>query len=77
MCVLGMHEELRPDGIAVNGLWPRTAIWTAAVAHMAGGRSRKVFNCHPKVEIVPRTANANFWIVLVQVSISAELTGFL
>lgn len=24
MCVLGMHEELRPDGIAVNALWPKT-----------------------------------------------------
>lgn len=24
MCVLGMAEELKPDGIAVNALWPRT-----------------------------------------------------
>lgn len=24
MCVLGMAEELKPVGIAVNGLWPRT-----------------------------------------------------
>ncbi|BFY99387.1 hypothetical protein BsWGS_02427 [Bradybaena similaris] len=31
MCVLGMAEEFRPDGIAVNALWPRTAIWTAAM----------------------------------------------
>ena len=31
MCVLGMAEELKADGIAVNGLWPRTAIATAAV----------------------------------------------
>lgn len=23
MCVLGMHEEFRSDGIAVNALWPR------------------------------------------------------
>ncbi|CAD5227141.1 unnamed protein product [Bursaphelenchus xylophilus] len=37
MCVLGMHEEFRPDGIAVNALWPKTAIWTAAMAMLSGG----------------------------------------
>ena len=26
MCVLGMAEELKPDGIAVNALWPRTGV---------------------------------------------------
>ena len=31
LCVLGMAEELRPDGIAVNALWPRTVILTAAL----------------------------------------------
>uniref|UniRef100_A0A1I7TG42 Hydroxysteroid dehydrogenase-like protein 2 n=1 Tax=Caenorhabditis tropicalis TaxID=1561998 RepID=A0A1I7TG42_9PELO len=31
MCVLGQHEEFRPHGIAVNALWPLTAIWTAAM----------------------------------------------
>jgi len=31
MCTLGMSEELRPLGIAVNSLWPRTTIATAAV----------------------------------------------
>ncbi len=31
MCVLGMAEELRPDGIGVNALWPRTVIATAAL----------------------------------------------
>lgn len=31
MCVLGMAEELRPIGIAVNALWPRTVIATAAL----------------------------------------------
>nr|VZI05148.1 unnamed protein product [Spirometra erinaceieuropaei] len=30
MCVLGMHRELRKHNIAVNALWPRTAIYTAA-----------------------------------------------
>ena len=37
MCVLGMAEELRADGIAVNALWPRTVIATAAVQNLLGG----------------------------------------
>ncbi len=32
MCTLGMAEEFRPQGIAVNSLWPRTTIATAAIA---------------------------------------------
>ena len=31
LCVLGMAEEFRGDGVAVNALWPRTVIATAAV----------------------------------------------
>jgi citronellol/citronellal dehydrogenase len=31
LCTLGMAEELKPKGIAVNSLWPRTTIATAAV----------------------------------------------
>jgi citronellol/citronellal dehydrogenase len=37
MCVLGMSEELKPQGIAVNALWPRTTIATAAVKNLLGG----------------------------------------
>jgi citronellol/citronellal dehydrogenase len=37
MCVLGMAEELRPQRIAVNALWPRTVIATAAVQNLLGG----------------------------------------
>jgi citronellol/citronellal dehydrogenase len=36
MCVLGMAEELRADGIAVNALWPRTAIATSAMEMLGG-----------------------------------------
>ena len=36
MCVLGMSEEFRRDAIAVNALWPRTAIDTAALAMIPG-----------------------------------------
>ncbi len=37
MCVLGMSGELKRYGIAVNALWPRTAIATAAVQNLLGG----------------------------------------
>ena len=32
LCTLGMAEEFRTQGIAVNSLWPRTTIATAAIA---------------------------------------------
>ena len=38
MCVLGMAEELKPDGIAVNALWPRTTIATAALQIIPGAQ---------------------------------------
>jgi citronellol/citronellal dehydrogenase len=46
LCVLGMAGEFREKGIAVNALWPRTTIATAAVRNLLGGdeivrRSRK------------------------------------
>ena len=37
MCVLGMAEEFKGTNIAVNALWPRTAIATAAVQNLLGG----------------------------------------
>jgi citronellol/citronellal dehydrogenase len=36
MCVLGHAEEFRPLGIAVNALWPRTVIQTAALQMIPG-----------------------------------------
>jgi len=36
LCVLGMAEEFRSDGIAVNALWPRTIIDTAALVLVPG-----------------------------------------
>jgi citronellol/citronellal dehydrogenase len=46
MIVLGLAGELRAKGIAVNALWPRTTIATAAIKNLLGGdaimrRSRK------------------------------------
>ena len=37
LCTLGMAEEFRREGIAVNALWPLTAIDTAAVRNLLGG----------------------------------------
>nr|XP_033339093.1 hydroxysteroid dehydrogenase-like protein 2 [Megalopta genalis] len=36
MCVLGMAEEFKQDGIAVNAVWPKTAIHTAAIEMLSG-----------------------------------------
>jgi citronellol/citronellal dehydrogenase len=38
MCVLGMAEEFRQDGVAVNALWPRTTIATAALQIIPGAK---------------------------------------
>jgi citronellol/citronellal dehydrogenase len=37
MCVLGMAAEFKEQGVAVNALWPRTTIATAAVKNLLGG----------------------------------------
>ncbi|HXF53983.1 MAG TPA: NAD(P)-dependent oxidoreductase [Hyphomicrobiaceae bacterium] len=37
LLVLGLAEELKADGIAVNALWPRTTIATAAINNLLGG----------------------------------------
>jgi citronellol/citronellal dehydrogenase len=39
LCVLGMAGEFRAQGVAVNALWPRTVIATAAVQNLLGGDS--------------------------------------
>ena len=37
LVVLGLAGELRAQGIAVNALWPRTTIATAAIKNLLGG----------------------------------------
>lgn len=54
LCVLGMSAELAPRGIAVNALWPRTVIATAAIAMIA---SVKPEHCRTP-EIVADAAHA-------------------
>jgi citronellol/citronellal dehydrogenase len=65
LCVLGMAEEFRGAGVAVNALWPRTIISTAALQMIPGadpGRGRK-----PEI-----LADAAHWILTRP---SRELTG--
>ncbi len=58
LCVLGLAEELKPKGIAVNALWPRTVIATAAVQNLLGGDASMTRARHP--EIVSDAAHAIF-----------------
>ena len=41
LCVLGMSEELRDRGVAVNALWPRTVIATAALNLLGGDETAR------------------------------------
>jgi citronellol/citronellal dehydrogenase len=56
LCVLGLAAELAPRGIAVNALWPRTVIATAAVQNLLGGDSMMARARRP--EIVADAAHA-------------------
>ena len=56
MCVLGMAEEFKQQGMAVNALWPRTAIATAAVQNLLGG-DEAIRHCR-KPEIMADAAHA-------------------
>ncbi len=67
MVVLGLAGELRTKGIAVNALWPRTVIGTAAVQNLLGGDA--VMRQTRKPEIVADAA------YLVFTTPARELTG--
>lgn len=58
LCVLGMAEEFRSDGIAFNALWPRTGIATAAIQFALTGEEG-LRHCR-KVEIMADAAHAIF-----------------
>jgi citronellol/citronellal dehydrogenase len=55
MCVLGMAAEFKDEGIAVNALWPRTTIATAAI-EMLGGED--MMRQSRKPEIIADAAHA-------------------
>jgi citronellol/citronellal dehydrogenase len=72
MCTLGLAEDLRDDGVAVNSLWPRTIIATAAVRNLLGGdeamrRSRRpeiVADAAHAILVRPsRQTTGNFFLV--------------
>ena len=67
MCVLGMAEEFKNDGIAVNALWPRTSIATAAVRNLLGGKSAVRHSRKPEI-----VADAAYFILTKP---SKECTG--
>ena len=67
MCVLGMAEEFKNDSIAVNALWPRTSIATAAVRNLLGGKSAVRHSRKPEI-----VADAAY---LILTKLSKECTG--
>jgi citronellol/citronellal dehydrogenase len=56
MCVLGMAEEFRAEGIAFSALWPRTLIATAAMAMIPG--AEELIKGARKPEMVADAARA-------------------
>ncbi len=67
LVVLGLAGELRAKGIAVNALWPRTIIATAAIRNLLGGETRMRQARTP--DIMADAAHAVF------VTPARELTG--
>jgi citronellol/citronellal dehydrogenase len=67
LCVLGMAEELKGQRIAVNALWPRTVIATAAVQNLLGGDAS--IRGSRKPDIVAEAAHA------ILTRSSAQFTG--
>ena len=49
LCTYGMAEELKSDGIAVNALWPRTAIDTEAIRLISGEDVRRTRTRRPEI----------------------------
>jgi citronellol/citronellal dehydrogenase len=49
LCVLGMAEEFRSEGIAFNALWPRTAIATSAIEFALSGGDTLRFCRRPEI----------------------------
>ena len=49
LCVLGMAEEFKEQGVAVNALWPRTAIATAAIKNALGGEAIMSISRFPEI----------------------------
>ena len=82
LCVLGMAEEFREQGVGVNALWPLTAIDTAAVRNVLGDDRMARMSRLPTIVADaahaimvrdPRTCTGNFFIdeeVLIEAGVS-------
>lgn len=57
LCTLGLAEEFKELGIAVNSLWPETAIDTSAVRNLLGGDATVALSRKPEI-----VADAAYWI---------------
>lgn len=87
MCTLGMAAEFDSDGIAVNSLWPRTIIATAAVQNLLGGDTAMAQSRKPQImadaayEVLtrdPSQTTGNFFLddeVLAEAGIT-DLSGY-
>jgi citronellol/citronellal dehydrogenase len=87
LVTLGLAEELRDAGVAVNSLWPRTTIATAAVANLLGGEEALAGSRTPAIMADaayavltrdPRSCTGNFFIdedVLAQEGVT-DLEGY-
>jgi citronellol/citronellal dehydrogenase len=71
LCMLGLAEEYRQEGIGCNALWPRTTIATAAVEFALGGKGMMQRSRTPEVMAdaahailtrPARTCTGNFFI---------------
>ncbi len=58
LVVLGLADELKDEAVAVNALWPRTTIATAAVNNLLGGE--KLMRMSRKPEILADAAHLLF-----------------
>jgi citronellol/citronellal dehydrogenase len=58
LCVLGLAEELKPHGVAVNALWPRTTIATSAIGNLLGGE--RIMRASRTPEIIGDAAHLIF-----------------
>ncbi len=84
MCTLGMAEELKPQRIAVNSLWPLTTIDTAAVRNVLGGDTMARVSRTPDVvadaaAVIlnrPSTANTGNFFIDEEVLREAGVTDF-
>lgn len=57
LCTLGQAAELKKFGIAVNSLWPETAIDTSAIRNLLGGDQSVQASRKPEI-----VADAAYWI---------------